>query len=227
MEAYSIINHILEQKQISKRDFVKRISAVCNEDVPEQTIYSYLSGRRGIPFEFRTTMTKALDVPLNVVFNDKDTIEFVREYTNGRAIDVISLPVFEAAAGCGAEGYLEQLEFLSDKIDMDKKLFPENMNFKSLAIIHIVGDSMSPYLDENDKAIVQLRKGDIVFADGVYLVAHGQNVQIKSCQFQSDGSCKLLSINPIYPPITAEAGNWDIIGKIVARLKVGSLFQLK
>jgi hypothetical protein len=25
----------------------------------------------------------------------------------------------------------------------------------------------------------------------------------------------------------AEAGEWDIIGKIVARLKVGNLFQLK
>ncbi|MDR0666030.1 MAG: S24 family peptidase [Campylobacteraceae bacterium] len=53
------------------------------------------------------------------------------------------------------------------------------------------------------------------------------NVQIKRCQFKHNGDCILRSDNKEYGDVLAEAGEWDIIGKVVARLKVGSLFQLK
>jgi phage repressor protein C with HTH and peptisase S24 domain len=71
------------------------------------------------------------------------------------------------------------------------------------------------------------QRGNIVLADGVYLVAHGQNVQIKRCQFKHNGDCVLKSDNKEYSDVLAYTGEWDIIGKVVARLKVGSLFQLR
>jgi phage repressor protein C with HTH and peptisase S24 domain len=241
MEAYEIINSILDEKQINKRELINKINSIIGDNIPEQTIYSYLNGKRKIPLELRIPIAKALGEPLSAVFQDKATIDLLKEYiktpTNelktliiseyANFDDVVSLPVFEAVAGCGAEGYLEQLTYSENKVEIDKKILPENFKAKDTAIIRIVGDSMSPYLEENDWAIIQLRKGNIVLADSVYLIAHGQNVQIKSCQFQADGSCKLLSINTIYPPIIAETGDWDIIGKVVARLKVGSLFQVR
>jgi phage repressor protein C with HTH and peptisase S24 domain len=229
MEAYEIINQILNDKGLKKKDLQNKIETMIGETFPKATFYTYLDGTRTIPQNLKVPFAKALDVSITTIFHDKNTMELIREIKTSFSTNdnTISLPVFEAVAGCGAEGYLEQLQYSKHRLDIAKELFPLDINTKDLAVIRIVGDSMSPYLDENDWAIIQLRKGDIVLADSVYLIVHGQNVQIKSCQFQADGSCKLISNNSIYPPITAEAGNWDIVGKVVARLKVGSLFQLK
>jgi phage repressor protein C with HTH and peptisase S24 domain len=160
-----------------------------------------------------------------IKFIDDKRLSFLDDDDSNANINFI--PIYEAVAGCGAEGCLEQLTYSDDRIGIDKKIFPPTIKEDDMAVIKIVGDSMSPYLEENDWAIIQKKRGNIILADSVYLVVHGQNVQIKSCQFQADGTCKLLSINPIYPPIIAEAGEWQIVGKVVARIKVGSLFHSK
>ncbi|MDR2342138.1 MAG: hypothetical protein LBD84_03730 [Campylobacteraceae bacterium] len=60
---------------------------------------------------------------------------------------------------------------------IDEKVFPSNIEAKDITAIRIVGDSMFPCLDENDWAFIQLRnRHNVVLADGVYLVIHGQNV---------------------------------------------------
>lgn len=142
--------------------------------------------------------------------------------------NTISIPIIEALAGCGSAGMLEQLRLSGDKMVIDKKVFPTDMISDKLSMIRIVGDSMQPYLDENDWAVIQMRNGyDIVPVNAIYLIAHGDNVQIKRCAFQPDGSCLLISDNHNYPPEKALAGDWDIVGKVVARLKVGSPMLIK
>jgi len=142
--------------------------------------------------------------------------------------NTLSVPIIDALAGCGASGLLEQLRFTDEKMVIDKRVFPQDVISKDLAMIRIVGDSMNPYLEENDWAMIQLRNGyDVVYADSVYLVAHGDNVQIKRCHFMADGSCLLISDNQLYPSEKAYAGDWDIVGKVVARIKMGSLMQFK
>lgn len=140
----------------------------------------------------------------------------------------ISIPIIEALAGCGAAGMISQLKMSDEHMSIDKKLLPEDIITDKLSMIRIVGDSMMPYLDENDWAIVQMRNGyDVVPINGVYLITHGENVHIKRCAFQADGSCLLISDNQLYPVETALAGDWDIVGKIVARLKFGSPMLIK
>ena len=151
--------------------------------------------------------------------------KIIKDPTNENTIDI---PIIEGLAGCGASGMLEQLYKTDKKMVFDKRIFPQDIISKDMAMIRIVGDSMHPFLEENDWAMIQLRNGyDIVYADSVYLVAHGENVQIKRCHFMADGSCILISDNQLYPPEKAYAGEWDIVGKVVARVKMGSLMQLK
>jgi phage repressor protein C with HTH and peptisase S24 domain len=141
--------------------------------------------------------------------------------------NVISIPVFEAVAGCGGAGLLEQLK-LNKNMDIDRRLLPLSIDKKALALIRIIGDSMEPYLNENDWAIIQLRHNrNAIFVNSVYLVAHGDNVQIKRCQFKPDGSCLLISDNKTYPDEVAYAGDWDIMGKVLGRIKIGSGFEFK
>ncbi|NCD11022.1 MAG: helix-turn-helix domain-containing protein [Epsilonproteobacteria bacterium] len=144
---------------------------------------------------------------------------------NPKALDsnTIRVPKILGLAGCGASGLLEHLKMSSDSMDIDVDMLPMGVNKKKIASIRIVGDSMSPYLDENDWAIIQLRNGgDVIPVNGVYLITHGQNVHIKRCAFQADGSCLLISDNQIYPVEKALEGEWDIVGKVVALVKIGS-----
>ncbi|MDR2427650.1 MAG: S24 family peptidase [Endomicrobium sp.] len=241
MEPCEVINQAIRDKGIKAAGLKVKLESIIGEEITKSSFYQYMQGRRNIPQYLKVAFAKALDLPVSAIFRDKDTLNIIKEclknptdeiknlilsrYSNSDSL--VSIPVFEGVAGCGAEGYLEQLKYSENKIEIAKKLFPSNINNKNLSIIRIVGDSMSPYLEKNDWAIIQIRTGEIVLADGVYLIAHGQNVQIKRCQFKYNGDCILKSDNKEYSDVLAEAGEWDIIGKVVARLKMGSLFQLK
>jgi hypothetical protein len=107
---------------------------------------------------------------------------------------------------------------------IDRRVLPSVIASKDLIVIKIRSDNMSPYLDKNDWAIIQLKKKDTDFdlVDDIYLISHNSNTQIKRCQFKSDGSCLLIPANKAYRDELAGIGCWDIIGKVVGRLKFGT-----
>jgi len=142
--------------------------------------------------------------------------------------NTIRVPKIYGLAGCGASGLLEHLKMSNESMDVDIDMLPTGINKKRVASIRIVGDSMQPYLDENDWAIIQLRNGsEVIPVNGVYLITHGQNVHIKRCAFQSDGSCLLISDNQLYPVERALEGEWDIVGKVVAIVKIGTSMLMR
>ena len=168
---------------------------------------------------------------LGKIFNI-DAISLIKDYDRTPLVNLkkthVDIPIIEALAGCGSAGLLDQLQISDDKMSIDKRLLPRDIITDKLSMIRIVGDSMMPYLDENDWAIIQMRNGyEVTHVNGVYLITHGENVHIKRCAFQADGSCLLISDNPLYPVETAYAGDWDIVGKVVARLKFGSPMLIK
>jgi len=141
--------------------------------------------------------------------------------------NIITIPIFEAVAGCGAAGMLEQLRLSSDNFVFDSRVFPSNIITKDIAMIRIVGDSMAPYLDENDWAIIELRNGrDVIPAEAVYLIAYDDVVQIKRVQIIGKKAI-IKSDNKEYDSFELGINEFDIVGKIVGRLKFGSLMLLK
>ena len=141
--------------------------------------------------------------------------------------NIITIPIFEAVAGCGAAGMLDQLRISSDNFVFDSRVFPSNIITKDIAMIRIVGDSMAPYLDENDWAIIELRNGrDIIPAEAVYLIAYDDVVQIKRVQIIGKKAI-IKSDNKEYDPFELRINDFDIVGKIIGRLKFGSLMLIK
>lgn len=178
-------------------------------DVSVDTIRSWK--KRGVPKHLQ----------LNVVQNAQGISE--KNIEN----NIITIPVFEAVAGCGAAGMLEQLRLSSDNFVFDSRIFPSNIITKDIAMIRIVGDSMAPYLDENDWAIIELRNGrDVIPAEAVYLIAYDDVVQIKRVQIIGKKAI-IRSDNKEYAPFELRINDFDIVGKIIGRLKFGSLMLIK
>lgn len=160
--------------------------------------------RKDIPSEYEVVLTKIMQnaqIPENI----------------------ISIPVFEAVAGCGATGIVEQLHLKEENFIFDSRIFPSDIITKNIAMIRIVGDSMMPYLDENDWALIELRNGrEVVPIEAVYLIAYDGVVQIKRIQIIGKKAI-IKSDNKEYEPFTLDINDFDIVGKIIGRLKFGSL----
>ena len=178
-------------------------------DVSVDTIRSWK--KRGVPKHLQ----------LNVVQNAQGISE--KNIEN----NIITIPIFEAVAGCGAAGMLEQLRLSSDNFVFDSRIFPSDIVTKNIAMIRIVGDSMAPYLEENDWAIIELRNGRTIEpVEAVYLIAYDGVVQIKRVQIIGKKAV-IKSDNKEYDPFTLGINEFDIVGKIVGRLKFGSLMLVR
>lgn len=228
-ELKKILNELVKEKG---RGTIKDLAKFLGTS--EANVSRYLSSEGNnanlnMPSKMFEKTAKYFGVDESIFIKADDRLAVANKITVEQVSDSsIQVPIIDGLAGCGAAGMLEQLRLTDEKMVIDKRVFPQDVISKDLAMIRIVGDSMQPFLEENDWAMIQLRNGyDIVYADSVYLVAHGENVQIKRCHFMADGSCLLISDNQLYPPEKAYAGDWDIVGKVVARIKMGSLMQLK
>ena len=217
--------------KMSQDEFIQRLS------ISKRTLASYEAGET-IPntqkaFHIASAYNVEVDW-LTTPFNyEQDLpIPYINaiSHTHGNtppSQNVITIPVFEAVAGCGAIGMVEQLRLGQDNFVFDSRIFPSNIITKDIAMIRIVGDSMAPYLDENDWAIIELRNGrDIIPAEAVYLIAYDDAVQIKRVQIIGKKAI-IKSDNKEYEPFTLGINDFDIVGKIVGRLKFGSLMSVK
>lgn len=213
-----------EHFNLSQDDFAKKIS------VSKRTLANYELGHT-IPHDNQAkAISEKLEINQNWLldslgeYNDVP-IQFVQKKSFlplTKNPNLVEIPIFEALAGCGASGMVEQLVIGEDSFLFDSRVFPHDIISKNIAMIRIVGDSMAPYLDENDWALIELRNGrNIEPIEAVYLIEYEGSVQIKRVQVIGKKAI-IKSDNKEYSPFELKINEFDIVGKIVARLKFGS-----
>ena len=72
---------------------------------------------------------------------------------------------------------------------------------------------MEPLLRAGDEVLVD--RSDRPFRDGIHVVRLEDTLLVKRVAAQGGGRLSLLSQNLAYPPIEVEAGNIEIIGRVV------------
>jgi phage repressor protein C with HTH and peptisase S24 domain len=82
-----------------------------------------------------------------------------------------------------------------------------------LSAVRVVGDSMEPLLREGDDLLVDLVERP--FRDGIYVVRMDDSLLVKRVASQGGGRFALLSQNLSYPPISVDADQIDIVGRVV------------
>lgn len=95
MEVWEKINYIMQEKQISKKEFVQNLLALepklkTTGEIPsEQTIYRYISGKRELKVELIPYIAEVLNVNEGELFNFD--IEYATEYNIRYSKDVREL----------------------------------------------------------------------------------------------------------------------------------------
>ena len=128
----------------------------------------------------------------------------------GEWIEVSRLNI-DASAGPGAV-YTAEEPF--DAFRFSRRWLSEHgLEGAKLSAIRVIGDSMEPLLREGDEVLVDMR--DQPFRDGVYVVRLDDTLLVKRVASQGGGRFSLLSQNLAYPPISVEADDFAIIGRVV------------
>ncbi len=125
-------------------------------------------------------------------------------------IDVPRLSL-DASAGSGAVAAEENSY---DTIRFSRRwLSEQGFEGGNLSMIRVDGDSMEPLLNDGDEILVD--RSPRTFRDGVHVVRIDDTLMVKRVASAGTGRLSLLSQNLAYPPVSVEAEDVEIIGRVV------------
>ena len=89
-----------------------------------------------------------------------------------------------------------------------------NVDLRNMALVEVIGDSMSPTIDEGDLVLVDLREARYRH-DGIYVLRTGSDLAVKRLQRQPDGSLAIRSDNPAYESSVVRPEEVAVMGRVV------------
>ena len=131
--------------------------------------------------------------------------------------ELISVPVLDVRASAGP-GAVAEDERARARLRFDPTwLHGLNLDPRQLSVIQVVGDSMSPTLDDGDDILVDLSDGAANVRDGIYVLRLDGALNVK--RLIVDRARKRVSVksdNPAYTSWpTLDLSRLDVIGRVV------------
>lgn len=124
---------------------------------------------------------------------------------------------------CGSGAFV--LSETKERISVPRKSFltrvmPNVSNFKKYSVINAVGDSMQPYIYENDKLIVEHFDGGQIKDNKIYVFCYDNEIFVKRL-VKNITQVVIKSDNTLYDPIKIDGKDpsFIIIGEIVGMLR--------
>lgn len=106
-------------------------------------------------------------------------------------------------------------------ISVPRDCFQSFSNIHTYSVINAIGDSMTPYINDKDKLIIQHWSGEQIQDNRVYVFRLGENLYVKRLVDNID-QIVIKSDNTIYPIRfldKKECENMQIIGRIVGLMR--------
>ncbi|MFP4108808.1 MAG: S24 family peptidase [Desulfonatronovibrio sp.] len=135
-------------------------------------------------------------------------------YQAGRE-DTFFVPRVSARA-CAGSGSLEVQDNIVAEVPFSSKWINRIGSPGSMVVMEVVGDSMSPELEEGDSVLIDQSQRRIV-SHRLYVVGLEDSLQIKRVQ-TAPGLAVLFSTNQKYSPITLQGDETDtlrVIGRVL------------
>ena len=124
---------------------------------------------------------------------------------------------------CGSGAFV--LSETRERISVPRKSFltrvmPNVSNFKKYSVINAIGDSMQPYIYENDKLIVEHFDGGQIKDNKIYVFCYDNEIFVKRL-VKNITQVVIKSDNTLYDPIKIDGKDpsFMIIGEIVGMLR--------
>lgn len=198
-----ILSSEMGEKKVYDKDLAKAL------DLHQMTLAT-MKKRGKLPYDRVLDFCAKRKISINWLLYDQ-VVESIRDETEKFARIRYFNDIY-ASAGGGALNYDEDSEY----INVDKKILEHlgRVDTKEIDAINVIGESMEPTLKEGsvvfvDKSDTNIKKG------GIFILSTDDGLFIKRVLYRVDGSCDIISDNPVYPPQRMPAGSFEIIGKVI------------
>ncbi|MGM0425367.1 MAG: LexA family transcriptional regulator [Thermodesulfobacteriota bacterium] len=121
-----------------------------------------------------------------------------------------------SAQACAGAGSFQVQDNIVDEVPFSQPWLRSKGSPENMVTMQIIGDSMSPELEEGDHILVDLSQNQLQ-AQALYLVGVEDTLQVKRVQ-SSRGVVLLLSTNHKYPPLTLQGEEIEtlrIMGRVL------------
>lgn len=212
--------------------FLDRLNLVIgNKSIPEaarmfgineSAVRTYQSGRSlpGLPHVKK--IADAAGVTIDWLAGRKGAS---KEYVEGslptlasstEAGGLIAIPFHDVTAGAGQPKNVE-IEEIETWLWISRK-WAARYGKTNLSIFKVSGDSMLPKIEPGD--LLLLNSADKSRGQGIRLIRLDDSLAVKYCDPLPKRAVRMRSDNPDYEPYTAKKGEYEIIGAVVAVIKV-------
>ncbi len=183
--------------------------------VSDNAIYKWVTGRGKPGMISLVNLAKAAGVSVEWLATGKG--EPLKAKPAPRAVpgsEFAAMPLHSLRATDGRSNLVSSqiVDYLNFRTDWLKRTL--NAEAKNLALIEVVGDSMSPTIDEADLVLADLRETRFK-SDGIYVLRNGGDLSIKRIQREPDGKLTIRSDNPAYQAVTVAPESIGLVGRVI------------
>jgi phage repressor protein C with HTH and peptisase S24 domain len=187
--------------------------------VSDNAIYKWVTGRGKPGMSSLVNLAKAAGVSVEWLATGKgQPLNSRPEIRREIPAEFVATPG-SSRRGSGVKTGLSNLlispqivDYLSFKPEWFKRVF--GTDAEGLALIEVVGDSMSPTIDDGDLVLADTR--EIRFkSDGIYVIRSGDDLSVKRIQREPNGRFTVRSDNHAYHTMTMAADGLSLFGRVI------------
>jgi phage repressor protein C with HTH and peptisase S24 domain len=183
--------------------------------VSDNAIYKWVSGRGQPSMMSLVNLSKAAGVSVEWLATGRGAPTKAKsEIRTSEPSDAAPLPrtSLRAVNGRGAIQNQQIVDYVSFQSEWLQRSL--NVDQRNLMLVEVIGDSMSPTVDEGDLVLVDLHEARFRH-DGVYVLRTGSDLAVKRLQRQPDGNLLIRSDNPAYESSMVKPDEVALLGRVV------------
>ena len=210
------------KRKLTQTDVAVHLTELLTKKYTYENIKSYEKGTNP-QIEVISALAEILDIPVQFLFDDsKEPIKKIvkNDFGNVNINDeaVLKIPLLDGYVGAGSTGIIETCDILNH-VYIDSNLVKKQFREKQITAIKVIGDSMKPYLFEND--LVLFSKISHSGHDGKYVIKTDCGLMVKNLKFYINGDIIISSENKSYPDEKVHKNSQqylEIVGIVVGRI---------
>jgi len=179
----------------------------------DNAIYKWVSGRGQPSMISLVNLSKAAGVSVEWLATGRGAP------TKSRSEQQVVEPVVATSASRNSSQTINErgvaqnqqvVDFLSFRPDWLQRTL--KLDLRNMALVEVIGDSMSPTVDGGDVVVVDLRETRFRH-DGIYVLHTGVDLAVKRLQRQPDGMLMIRSDNPAYESYAVKPDEVNLMGR--------------
>ncbi len=211
---------------LKQSELADKLNEILGSNIKAVNVSSWEKGINP-KIEIIDTIAVILDIPVQYLFDDSD--QAINKIISNKAPQLkeiiehtLRIPLIDGYVGAGSGGIIDTIK-MKEYVYIDYLSIKRKYAEETIIAIPVVGDSMIPYVNEDDIILFHpLEDNTYRLNDGKYVIQTINGTMVKNLKFMCNGNIVISSCNKTYSDeiINADESQeyLDILGTVVGRI---------